>query len=176
LSSSRYSFTFRGEPCTRRTEFREAPYARARENPVALTLPPEFVDEVADRVVELLAEQLAPADPDPYLSVDQAARYLACKPKRVYDLCSQRRIPFVKDGSRTLLRRGDLDAYLEGGSAWPRSAGTRLTPPREIASGRGSQGDHRLPDPRVAGSSPASGITKPLQIGDFSVPAPRFRE
>lgn len=79
----------------------------------ALTIgcPPEFVEEVARRAAEILAEQASEARP--YLSVAEAADYLRCKPKRVYDLCSQRRIPFVKDGSRTLLRRADLDAYLE---------------------------------------------------------------
>lgn len=69
---------------------------------------------MADRVAERLAERTPAPDPNPYLTVEQAADYLACERKRIYDLCSQRRIDFVKDGSRTLLRRADLDAYLDG--------------------------------------------------------------
>ncbi|MEK6273223.1 MAG: helix-turn-helix domain-containing protein [Actinomycetota bacterium] len=81
---------------------------------IGVELPPEFVELIAERVAELLADRHPSSEPPPYLTVDQAAEYLACKPKRVYDLCSQRRLPFRKDGSRTLLRRADLDAYLEG--------------------------------------------------------------
>ena len=46
------------------------------------------------------------------LTVEEAAEYLRCKPKRIYDLTSQRRLAFVKDGSRTLIRRDALDQYL----------------------------------------------------------------
>ena len=80
---------------------------------IALTLPDAALEAVAERVALILADQ-APADASaPYLSVEEAAEFLRCKPKRVYDLCSQRRIDYVKDGSRTLLRRADLIAYLE---------------------------------------------------------------
>lgn len=81
--------------------------------PLSLVVPPDLLEAIASRAAELLAEQLPAAELNPYLTVDQAAEYMACKPKRIYDLCSQHRIPFAKDGSRTLLRRGDLDAYLE---------------------------------------------------------------
>lgn len=84
-------------------------------DPLAIELPPELVDAIAERAAQLVAERQAAAL-EPWWSVEQAAEYLACKPKRVYDLCSQRRVPFVKDGSRTLLRREDLDAYLEANS------------------------------------------------------------
>ena len=79
---------------------------------VTLDITDELVERIAERAAELIAASEAP-EPTPYLSVEEAAEYLRCKPKRVYDLCSQRRIPFVKDGSRTLLRRTDLAAYLE---------------------------------------------------------------
>jgi len=77
---------------------------------LAVTLRDVDLERIAERAAELVAERAAP---EPLLSVEQAADYLACKPKRIYDLCSQRRVPFAKDGSRTLLRRADLDAYLE---------------------------------------------------------------
>jgi excisionase family DNA binding protein len=80
---------------------------------VTLTLPDDVLEAIAHRAADIVNER--PPPPEPLLNVEEAARYLACKPKRVYDLCSQRRIPFTKDGSRTLLRRADLDAYLMNG-------------------------------------------------------------
>jgi excisionase family DNA binding protein len=86
-----------------------------------MTAPPRIVVElpVTDALLDALASRLAPlitastTPPTPdWMAVDEAAEYLRCRPKRVYDLTSQRRIPFTKDGSRTLVRRADLDAYL----------------------------------------------------------------
>ena len=45
----------------------------------------------------------------------EAAEHLACKPQRIYDLVSQERLPFRRDGRRVLFRRSDLDEYLEKG-------------------------------------------------------------
>jgi excisionase family DNA binding protein len=86
----------------------------ARES-FAVELPGELLERIAERAAELVAERQAAAA-EPWLTVEQAARYLSCRPKRIYDLCSQRRVPYAKDGSRTLLRREDLDAYLEAQS------------------------------------------------------------
>jgi excisionase family DNA binding protein len=80
---------------------------------LSIGIPPEFVEAIAQRAAEIVLERQGATDAAPYLTVDEAASYLRCRPKRIYDLCSQRRLPFVKDGSRTLLRRVDLDAYLE---------------------------------------------------------------
>ena len=49
---------------------------------------------LADRLPQPEAEQ-----PEGFLSVDEAARYLACKPQRIYDLRSQGRLRCCKDGS-----------------------------------------------------------------------------
>ncbi len=72
----------------------------------------DFVERVALRVAAIIADQ---DSGDPLLTVNEAAEYLRCKPKRLYDLTSQRRLDFVKDGSRTLIRRRALDAYLDTG-------------------------------------------------------------
>jgi excisionase family DNA binding protein len=78
-------------------------------------LPPSTVEAIAQRAAEVLAERIEKvSEPAPYLSVAEAAEFLRCGRKRVYDLTGQRRLPYVKDGSRTLLRRVDLIAYLEG--------------------------------------------------------------
>jgi len=80
-------------------------------------LPPEVLDNIAERAAALLADrQPAPAD-DGYLDVPGAAAYLACSTSRIYSLVSARRIPHFKDGSRTIFRRSDLDKWIDQGGA-----------------------------------------------------------
>ena len=81
---------------------------------VSVALPPAFVEAVAVRVAEILAD-LHGSDPERWIGVAQAAEHLACGTSRVYSLVSAGRIPFVKDGSRVLFRRSALDAWLAGG-------------------------------------------------------------
>ncbi len=52
-----------------------------------------------------------------WLDVEQAAEHLACPKSRLYALVSARRIPFEKDGSRTLFDRVELDAWVRSGGA-----------------------------------------------------------
>lgn len=80
----------------------------------AALLVDQLVERVAGRVAELVAEQLRPpaAPPSPWLNVDEAAEYLRCAPKRIYDLVSQGRLPAHRDGKRLLFRREELDEYL----------------------------------------------------------------
>ena len=87
--------------------------ARPRSNGDLTAALDELVERVAQRAADIVVERQEAQAVEPYLSVEEAASYLACKSKRVYDLTSQRRVPFLKDGSRVLLRRSDLDAYLE---------------------------------------------------------------
>lgn len=68
-----------------------------------------FVLQVANEVAALL---VVTDRGEALMTVTDAAEYLRCKPKRIYDLCSQGRLPFEKDGSRTLIRRRSIDAYL----------------------------------------------------------------
>jgi len=75
---------------------------------VRLDFPEDLVEAIADRV----AQRIGNSPVSPLLTVEEAAEYLRCKPKRIYDLTSQRRLAFVKDGSRTLIRRDALDQYL----------------------------------------------------------------
>jgi excisionase family DNA binding protein len=75
-------------------------------------LPPELLERIAARAAELVAER---ASPRPYLTTDQAAEYLSCPKSRLYALVSAKRIPHVKDGSRTLFRPAELDTWLDGG-------------------------------------------------------------
>lgn len=72
-----------------------------------------MVPAIAEQVAALLAERTTDAG-SPWLTVPEAAEHMRCKPKRVYDLISQSRLPAHRDGSRVLLRRDELDAYLGG--------------------------------------------------------------
>jgi excisionase family DNA binding protein len=96
---------------------------------------------LAERVAELLAERFGgTVEQSPWLTVGEAAEYLRCKSKRIYDLVSQSRLPGHKDGSRLLLNRAELDAYV---------AGTLLTPGPGSALQSRSQGDGRMGHPVV---------------------------
>lgn len=74
-----------------------------------------------DRLAELLRPRLSTISPDQqpqsWLSVQSAADHLACPKSRLYALVSARRIPFHKDGSRTLFDRDELDEWVRAGGA-----------------------------------------------------------
>lgn len=76
-----------------------------------VTLPSETVRALARAVARQLPRPI-PQEPSPYLTVAEAAVYLRASRQRVYDLLSSRRLPRHKDGTRVLIRRTDLDAYL----------------------------------------------------------------
>jgi len=80
---------------------------------VTLNLPPDVMEEIARRAAEIAAGQAPAAVPD-YLTATEAAEYLRCRPQRIYDLTSAGRVRVCKDGSRSLYRRVDLNAYLSG--------------------------------------------------------------
>ena len=84
--------------------------------PLALQLPDELLDAIAERVVERLAADTAP-EPDGFLSATEAASFLACPVSRVYALVSARRIPVKRDGSRLLFERSELREYVKAGGA-----------------------------------------------------------
>ncbi len=81
--------------------------------PLAIGVPPEFIEAVAERVADLLDERAARSDP--WLSVDQAAEHIGAPKSRVYALVSARRIAFCKDGSRVLFKASELDAWIRRG-------------------------------------------------------------
>ena len=71
----------------------------------------ELVEKVAAVVLELQPE---PPAPSPYFTITEAAEYARAKPHRVYDLLSAGRLTRFKDGSRVLVSRAELEAYLSG--------------------------------------------------------------
>ncbi len=116
-------------------------------NAAALTfeLPESLLERLAERVAQLVLAQLDVSGySSPWLDVNEAAEYLRCKPKRVYDLVGQSRLPVHRDGSRLLFDRAELDAYL---------ADTALTPPADGPQNRRARGGARIETPRVGGRS-----------------------
>jgi excisionase family DNA binding protein len=85
---------------------------------LTLDLPPELVEQIAQRAAELLATS-APngAQVDGYLDVAGAADFLACPRSRIYSLVSAKRIPHHRDGSRLLFDRAELRGYVAAGGA-----------------------------------------------------------
>ena len=82
----------------------------------SIDMPPELIEAVAQRAAELLAERQGAGDSgDGWLTVGEAAEHLRCPVSRIYSLTSARRIPFEKDGSRTLFRRSELDEWVRNG-------------------------------------------------------------
>jgi excisionase family DNA binding protein len=85
----------------------------------SFSLPPELVESIAERAAEIVLERLdidganrSPASP--YVTVLEAAELLRAKRHRVDDLLSQGRLTRVKDGTRTLIARVEVEDYLAG--------------------------------------------------------------
>lgn len=83
---------------------------------LSLTFPAAVVDAIALRVVELLDERaaLAAQQPEPWISVEEAAVHLGKPKSRLWDLAAQGALPHGRDGRSVLFRRSDLDAHLQG--------------------------------------------------------------
>jgi excisionase family DNA binding protein len=73
----------------------------------------EELEAVARRAAELVLEELeVSSSVSPFLSVEEAAEFLRCKPQRIYDLRSQGRLSRLADGSRVLVSRDELVALV----------------------------------------------------------------
>jgi len=65
------------------------------------------VADLEERIVALAHQSLSP-----YVTICEAADLLRCRRQRVDDLLSQRRLSRLKDGSRTLISRAEVEEYL----------------------------------------------------------------
>jgi excisionase family DNA binding protein len=84
---------------------------------VTVVLSSETVEAIANRAAEIAVERLreerARELESPFVTIPEAAVVLRSKRQRVDDLLSSGRLSRVKDGSRTLIRREQLLAYLD---------------------------------------------------------------
>jgi hypothetical protein len=93
-----------------------APPYRFEVNVSPQTVPaPVAVVTDLDALAAALAERIGAqsprttvGQPEPYLCVEEAARYIAATKQRIYDLNSQGRLRCVKDGARLLTKRASL--------------------------------------------------------------------
>jgi excisionase family DNA binding protein len=110
---------------------------RANEVRLAVALGADEIERIAERAAEIVEARASKSDADrPYLSVRECADYLRCSRQRVYDLLSQGSLSRLKDGTRVLVARAEIDAYLRGeptGRLARRHRGRRDAPkaPRE---------------------------------------------
>ena len=84
--------------------------------PITLTLPGNVIDALAARIVACVTAEIGGVKGvalPVYFTNDEAADYLRCKPQRIYDLVSERKLPVLKEGSRSLYRREHLDAVVK---------------------------------------------------------------
>lgn len=76
-----------------------------------------MLEELDAAALEDLAHRLAPylpsAQREVYLDAQEAAEFLGCTVRRIYDLTSQHRLTFYKDGSLLRFLERDLSAYLQ---------------------------------------------------------------
>jgi excisionase family DNA binding protein len=88
--------------------------------PLAVSLPDDLVDAIAERAAEIVVERRRPAEDGWLRGADRIAAYIDCPRSRVYALVSARRIPVHRDGSALIARRSELDRWLrEGGGIRP---------------------------------------------------------
>src|SRR3954469_21694617 len=86
---------------------------------LALTIPPELVQAIAARVVELLHQQeklnVERQQQSPWLTVDQACSHLGFSRDTLYKLTAARAIPFRKKhrGQGLRFHRDELDAWMQ---------------------------------------------------------------
>lgn len=77
-----------------------------------LIVPDEFIDELLLGCARLSVAS-TPDIREGWLNADNAAEYLDCSRKRIYDLIGQGRLQYAKEGKRLLFRREWLDDTLE---------------------------------------------------------------
>lgn len=78
---------------------------------LTIRLTDEQLAEIAERAAALLLVDTTPVSP--WLNVAEAAERLRCRKDRIYDLIALGKLHPRRDGRRVLLRRDDLDAYIE---------------------------------------------------------------
>lgn len=77
---------------------------------ISFRIPDDVVEAIAARAAELVLERGGSGSaPSPYMTVDEAAEFLRCRPQRIYDLRSSGRLRRVSDGGRALVLRSELE-------------------------------------------------------------------
>lgn len=82
---------------------------------VAVELPDDVVEAIAQRAAEIVLERQAAAVParSKYASIDEAKDFLRCGKQRIYDLRSSRTLTPFTEGGRALVAWSELEALVE---------------------------------------------------------------
>jgi hypothetical protein len=84
---------------------------------VSLILPPEVLEQLAQRVADILEERTsAKSFPDVgsrWMTIEEASEYLRCRPQRVRNLRSARRLTPHVEGGRALCDRAEVENLVE---------------------------------------------------------------
>jgi hypothetical protein len=84
--------------------------------PLRLEIDEELIEQIAERVAQLIGERPERAAEDGWLrGAERIAAYIDAPRSRVYALVSARRIPVRHDGSALIARRSELDSWLAHG-------------------------------------------------------------
>lgn len=92
---------------------------------------------------QLIHELMTPIDPDPseLMTVQEVARYLRLKERKIYYLLAQEAIPCVRAGKKWLFPKAQIDAWLSLQHP-AQSADAILTTPNPVASAAVLVGSH----------------------------------
>jgi excisionase family DNA binding protein len=82
-----------------------------------ISFPEEVVESIAERVAARVLATMASSSSSPWMTADEAAKYLRCSESRVRKLTSLGDLPRHRDGGRVLYRRDELDAFVARGGA-----------------------------------------------------------
>lgn len=81
--------------------------------PVALVLSPSQVEGLVEECVRRALARLPAAPSGPlWMTTEEAADYLRCKPQRIHELVSRGDLTRNKEGGRLLLRRAEVEALV----------------------------------------------------------------
>jgi excisionase family DNA binding protein len=93
---------------------------------VGISIPPASLELIAQRVAELLHERDRDERPvSPYMSIEEAAQFLRCSRKRIYDLRTSGRLRRMNEGARALVLRAEVERLVLDEDALPASAPSR---------------------------------------------------
>lgn len=77
---------------------------------IELAIPAEVFEAIAQRAAQLTRQlELEENPPSPYMTVEEAAEFLRCKSKRIYDLRSSGRLGRPNEGGRALVWRAEVE-------------------------------------------------------------------
>ena len=83
--------------------------------PLALEIPKDLIDSLAERVAAIVLERLDDAPDRKWLTVDSAAEYIDRTPDAIRGLVKRGELTGYKPDGRLQLDREELDGWMRGG-------------------------------------------------------------